>query len=923
MERQVETTTDTKSIEKPTSPEEFECLFKTEVLKDIRESKKKLLIIFDNLDRCDSETVLKTLRGINTFLGEKDCVYVIPCDPDAIRKHLKNQLYQMEEKTTDPYEFLRKVFQVSIDIHPLIFSDIKCYAENLIDQTSLDKHPKRRQIIHVITQGFVSSPRKIKEILNNLTIRHFLAKKLEEQRKIASNVITENIDFLAKLMVIKEEWPDFYEEILKDVRIYKGAIDYIENKAPIQIAEGSKEAIDNFYKNRVLRRFLEGTKTIQHENIELFLRFNQDPLEVTIPETKRIKDALIFRKTNELIELFESVKNDVQKIKEFTEIIEMAMREEEAKEGLINILDSTCKIIDYVSGEMKSVFSENICFFLDQSHLRQSVHSLDLECFNIFRNVKPTNQNLKSVLREFVNVLNKSETFPEKKLDALFQNSQIITEEVVFSSVNEFFETRFKDFQASIPAFLSRYDKQITSKFLRSSFVKNKLEGSISNKRTEENQDIINLYLSLRSMVDPKERNRHFITKMIEILRAETSNAYDEPKKFAFNNLEKIKFEIPTELVDPLLGTLDSMQALIEQTMPQPQAFKALSSIYVALYPIAESRKQKIESKLSHLIGHEQNYYERILNELKNSEKPQSYTYLIGFMTKAYIQAGEYKKKRDDEKSIFLKMLYEEYYREDIKYFCEHLIFGLLRETNSALYRFGLLAINRYNEEIIANGLGEKNIQILTEEIAGFEDGEGNYEPLSDFLETILLFSRKSNDKSFIDKTLSDLALSFLRSKKVIEKKLMKNNFSKIKDSLSEDEAKRVVDNIALNLLEEIMAISYEDPSFDIILDNQDSVDEKTLHSLKNHLRSLNLEKEIDQKKKYFYYFPRMQSLTKNEIKRFLGDLLTVARDEKVPPDLKQLVLDSMRKLEPRVDSDWPEWKEFESLAGGETKQQG
>jgi len=923
LERAVEITTDTKSIEKPTSPEEFEFLFKTEVLKDISDSKKKLLIIFDNLDRCDSETVIKTLRGINTFLGEKGCVYIIPCDPEAIRKHLKNQLYKQENETADPDEFLRKVFQISIDIHPLIYSDIRSYAEELINQTSLGNHPKNRQIIHVITQAFVNSPRRIKEMLNNLTIRYFIARKFEIEKRIVSNIITKDIDFLAKIMVLKEQWHDFYDIIQKDGKIYNAVIDHkIENKNLPQMPEGSEKALEILNNDKELRRFIESTKTVQNENIDLFLQFNQDPLEVIIPESKKFKDALIYRKTDDLIQIFESAKDDAQKIESYTKIIEKLLREEDTIESFINIFDLTSKVIDYVPQKIRPCFSEEICSSLDRSYLRKSVHSLDLDCFKVFQNLESSNPNLKTILREFAGGFKKSEIypdFPETKLSVLFENSRIITEEVR-PITSGFFDNRFKDFKTDIIRFLSKYDIETSSKFIEPSFVKNQLEGSITNKPSLENQEVINLYLSLKSIVPLKTRNKFFISKMIEILKNAGQNIYDQPKKFAVENLEKIKFEIPDdELVNSLLSALDSMQSQIEPTEPQPQNFQPVSRIYVALYPaVKDNKKAEIKGKLSHLIKTEPNYYEEILKEIKNSKKVRHYSYIIGFMTKNYIQTGEYEKKSNDEKNNFLKMLYEQYYQQDINEFCEYITFEFLQEEIKPLFNFGLFTANSFADEIVQNKLDKKLIETLIVKIIKFKDEETNYISITEFLNSSLLFSKKSEDKNFIDDIISRLVTDFLRSEGLVKKRVIKDNFPEIKSTLSEDTIKRLIDYIAQNLLENIIAIRYEDPSFEIILENQELVDASTLLSLKNKLKSLKLKEDINNKKKYFYHLPKL--LDKNEMRVHLQNTLDDVKDKITHQEVRKLALDSIREMEARVDKNWSEWKEFESIEKAESK---
>ena len=59
---------------KPTfSPEQFEKIF-SDIVTNIAKNGKKVLIVFDNLDRCEPKYAYETLSAIKTFMDKKNCM---------------------------------------------------------------------------------------------------------------------------------------------------------------------------------------------------------------------------------------------------------------------------------------------------------------------------------------------------------------------------------------------------------------------------------------------------------------------------------------------------------------------------------------------------------------------------------------------------------------------------------------------------------------------------------------------------------------------------------------------------------------------------------------------------------------------------------------------------------------------------------
>ena len=158
----------------------------------------KLVVVIDNLDRCESGVVYSMLTDIKTFLGgEKyDVVFVIPVDHEALKKHLFSK--------HDAEEFLRKFFNVVIRIKKHRSDDMSHYIYELNRDQQLGFDPNT---LALVAKAYAENPRRILQMLNNLTV---------EQSLYDEEFATENETLIAACMVLREYYPKMAELILKN-----------------------------------------------------------------------------------------------------------------------------------------------------------------------------------------------------------------------------------------------------------------------------------------------------------------------------------------------------------------------------------------------------------------------------------------------------------------------------------------------------------------------------------------------------------------------------------------------------------------------------------------------------------------------------------------------------------------------------------
>jgi len=168
---------------------------------------KQIVVVVDNVDRCDRETAKELLLNIKTYLEHKKCIVIMPVDDSAIKSHLR---YIGDEEAD---EFLRKIFNVSIRIKGLNNIDRYDFTRNLIKKYQLGFS---NEAASVISQEFAKNPRRIIQFLNSLAIEKEIASEQEKKGCIPKGSVTKNIDFLAKILLLKEEYSFLYDAILFD-----------------------------------------------------------------------------------------------------------------------------------------------------------------------------------------------------------------------------------------------------------------------------------------------------------------------------------------------------------------------------------------------------------------------------------------------------------------------------------------------------------------------------------------------------------------------------------------------------------------------------------------------------------------------------------------------------------------------------------
>lgn len=216
----------TYTVDKFADPQDFEEEFGRLIgaLKQTR-----LLVVFDNLDRVTHKRAVEVLTTIKTFLEpkdleikEKEVVFVIPCDADAIREHISSVYSVRDSEDNSAFsrdEFLKKFFNAILWIPEFIPTELEAYTREMLRKTKV-KDLDNDKVAWLITKAYRENPRQIKQFINILLANYLLVKERQggEGKDFPEEFLETNIPQLTKFLLLYQCYPKDVET-LRESRI--------------------------------------------------------------------------------------------------------------------------------------------------------------------------------------------------------------------------------------------------------------------------------------------------------------------------------------------------------------------------------------------------------------------------------------------------------------------------------------------------------------------------------------------------------------------------------------------------------------------------------------------------------------------------------------------------------------------------------
>ena len=389
-------TTETKTLSQERLKDAHE--FEKEFGKIIENtSTERILIIIDNLDRCTHSKAVEVLSTIKTFLEprSKKCVFLVQCDDEAIKRHLesvyvKNEKGESNKNIFDADEFLRKFFNTSIKIPSFIDADLEEYTKELLHETEVEVFDSNADLVSVITQAFRENPRQIKQFINTLLSHYLVALERESGNDPViklSGAITGNPSFLAKFLIIRQKWPEFYKKLVK---------------SPKSIDDYASEEFD-------VRIFMGGTNIVKTDNLRAFIYLKQSARRLALPGgvSENLEIAFEDNKGDEVISILKETREKGAKDNQITDFItELIQDNQDSKQNLVNIINLIARSKKELGLDLQATFSEKVAEVI-KNNLLTLLYGLELEfVFFVIRASRP--ELRETITSEYVGILGRA-----------------------------------------------------------------------------------------------------------------------------------------------------------------------------------------------------------------------------------------------------------------------------------------------------------------------------------------------------------------------------------------------------------------------------------------------------------------------------------------------------------------------------------
>lgn len=271
---QTELITKTIQQDRLNSPEQFEAKF----IKILEHVNKKMVIVFDNIDRVQGDVAISMLTTIKTFMysnAKNGLVFIVPCDPAAIEVQVEKYFYGTNGAQPDSFsaaEYLRKIFNLIIWIPDFINTDLEQYTKDLIGKTGeIGKLLNDEDVILVINSAFSRNPREIIQFINNL-----IAMVISTRGTGVKDIIDSSVAYLAKVLIIRQKFPKAYESLKENWH------------QPESISNGDNPGIISDFTN-----FMQKTSRITVDDAEPFIYFKDPADSRGLKKANDIKNALV------------------------------------------------------------------------------------------------------------------------------------------------------------------------------------------------------------------------------------------------------------------------------------------------------------------------------------------------------------------------------------------------------------------------------------------------------------------------------------------------------------------------------------------------------------------------------------------------------------------------------------------------------
>lgn len=251
----------------------------------------KVVIIIDNIDRCDKETAYELLTNIKNFLEREGIIFVVPIDDSALRRHLKDK---NNEDGKEADEFLRKFFNVTLKIKHFQSRDLFMFTNDINKHHGLNLEP---DTVDIIAKEYATNPRRIIQLFNNLISELNIV-----QQKYDRDFSSKYESLIALLLIVREEWSCVYKQIASKPHLLKKTDDIVfdeDSKIKENITHflNRTKAVYENVNEQIIEKLvsnMDNDEKIPNEIIDNIKNSNYDSLHEYIKVDEDFKELLYY-----------------------------------------------------------------------------------------------------------------------------------------------------------------------------------------------------------------------------------------------------------------------------------------------------------------------------------------------------------------------------------------------------------------------------------------------------------------------------------------------------------------------------------------------------------------------------------------------------------------------------------------------------
>jgi predicted KAP-like P-loop ATPase len=305
----------------------------------------RVIVLIDDLDRCNPDTVISTLEAIKLFLFAEKTIFIVSADERLINYAVKKRFPELPSHDYDvSKDYLEKLIQFPIRIPSLNESEFETYINLLFAKVNLDNNsfndlldvifdPKKgnteigvskinsdsldqflpnasenlkqdyllsKQINSVLVSILKGNPRQCKRFLNMLMLRISMAE---------SKGISLKKGVLAKLMLLEHFKTDSFNKLVKSS--YENDFDVVLKLEQKEVDDSIKE-FQGWLQDSWLLRWIDLEPKIGEENLKEYFYFTRNSQKSEFTLNKRLSSEA----KEILISMFSSASEQKKAIKE-------------------------------------------------------------------------------------------------------------------------------------------------------------------------------------------------------------------------------------------------------------------------------------------------------------------------------------------------------------------------------------------------------------------------------------------------------------------------------------------------------------------------------------------------------------------------------------------------------------------------------